>query len=192
MINFAVINLKSTIKNFIKIIIVLLFVIGIINVSDLLKGCSIKLDFVYLVKNNISFSFENSLEQSSLKKIIISEMPILVAGNNISETNIDNINPSTTIEDVVENEQLPETVSTNQDLRNLSTNVVSENNISENYNTIYEDVRIKNETSFELTEDILTADIEYTNTKDIIIFHTHTCESYTMTDANQYVLTRKL
>lgn len=192
MINFAVINLKSTIKNFVKIIIVLLFVIGIINISDLIKGYNTKFDFVNLVKSNINLKFENSFAQDdSLKRIIISEMPILSTGNNLVENSIETTDPSTT-QDIVENEPVLEMASTNEELRNLSTKVISENNISENYNTIYGDVRIKNETSFEITEDILAANIEYSNTKDIVIFHTHTCESYTMTEANQYVASRKL
>lgn len=49
-------------------------------------------------------------------------------------------------------------------------------------------MKIKNETSFELTEEILSKRIEV-NKDNITIFHTHTCESYTSSEKYQYVPT---
>lgn len=46
-------------------------------------------------------------------------------------------------------------------------------------------MKIKNETSFELTEEILSKRIE-ANKENITIFHTHTCESYTSSEKYQY------
>ena len=74
----------------------------------------------------------------------------------------------------------------------LPTTVIQANNLSESYNTIYKDVRIKNETNFNLSQEILTPNVEFTNKTDVIIFHTHTCESYTPTEKNSYVASRKL
>ena len=50
----------------------------------------------------------------------------------------------------------------------------------------YKTVQVKNLTDIKLTEDMLKPDYEVKNKKDIIIFHTHTCESYTPTKENSY------
>ena len=49
-------------------------------------------------------------------------------------------------------------------------------------------MKIKNETSFELTEEILSKRIDV-NKENITIFHTHTCESYTSSEKYQYMQT---
>ncbi len=70
----------------------------------------------------------------------------------------------------------------------LQTEVVTQNPIQETYNTQYQNVKIKNSTDYNLTEEMLTPNIEIQN-KNILIFHTHTCESYTASDAFPYVPT---
>lgn len=205
MINFAVINIKSAIKNFSKIIIVLFLIIGIVNISDVIKNNDLGLSYIDLVKSCISFDFENNKNNSLEKIILYQEMPILAASHNIdfSEENAssENIESNSDTEIETSNESASETeesetdlVSNNEEtesLRNLSTEVISENNISESYNTIYGSVKIKNETSFVLNNEVLTPNVEFTNKTDIVIFHTHTCESYTPTEANNYVASRK-
>ena len=74
----------------------------------------------------------------------------------------------------------------------LSTTVIQANNLVESYDTIYNGVKIKNETKINLTQEDLIPNVEFLNKKDIVIFHTHTCESYTMTKENSYISTRKL
>ncbi len=71
---------------------------------------------------------------------------------------------------------------------NIKTEVVTENPISENYNAQYENVKIKNQTTYELTEDMLKPDITIEN-KNILIFHTHSCESYTSSEKYPYTQT---
>ena len=68
---------------------------------------------------------------------------------------------------------------------NTQTQVVTQNPLTDNYNSEYQGVKIKNETSFELTSDILSQRIEV-NKDNIVIFHTHTCESYTSSENYQY------
>ena len=58
--------------------------------------------------------------------------------------------------------------------------------LKETYTNKYGSVKIKNDTDIKLTESILKPDYNIKNTKDIIIFHTHTCESYTPTKENTY------
>jgi stage II sporulation protein P len=70
----------------------------------------------------------------------------------------------------------------------VNTEVVTENPISESYNTQYGNVKIKNQTSYQLTEDMLKPDITIEN-KNILIFHTHSCESYTASEKYLYTPT---
>lgn len=206
MINFAVINIKSAIKNFSKIIIALFLIIGIVDLSNLIKNNNIKFSYINLVKSCINFDFDNKKEnKNSLEKaIFFKEMPILAASQNIdsNEANLNMENENFVNEasnEVVsnnsetlgaeENKKNSDTSSNN--LRNLQTEVISENNISESYNTLYGSVKIKNETSFVLNNEVLTPNVEFSNKNDVVIFHTHTCESYTQTEANSYVASRK-
>ena len=67
----------------------------------------------------------------------------------------------------------------------VKTEVVTPNPISENANVQYEKVKIKNQTTYNLTEDILNPNISIDN-KNVLIFHTHSCESYTSSEKYSY------
>ena len=71
----------------------------------------------------------------------------------------------------------------------VKTEVVTPNPISENANVQYEKVKIKNQTTYNLTEDILNPNISIDN-KNVLIFHTHSCESYTSSEKYSYSQTR--
>lgn len=70
----------------------------------------------------------------------------------------------------------------------MMTQVITNNPIKESYNTEYGKVKIKNETDYTLTEDMLKPDITIEN-KNIVLFHTHSCESYTSSDSYSYTPT---
>ena len=70
----------------------------------------------------------------------------------------------------------------------VKTEVVTPNPISDNANVQYGSVKIKNQTTFNLTEDLLNPDIKIDN-KNVVIFHTHSCESYTPSEKYQYTQT---
>ena len=81
--------------------------------------------------------------------------------------------------------------STTKIITDVSTQVVTKNPIKESYNREYNGIKIKNETDFELTDSILNSDDLNINKKNILIFHTHTCESYTQSENFFYEETRK-
>ena len=62
---------------------------------------------------------------------------------------------------------------------NVTTESVEENNIKAKFTTTYGSVKINNQSDYELTKEILKPNAEIKNKKDILIYHTHTCESYT-------------
>ena len=70
----------------------------------------------------------------------------------------------------------------------LQTQVITKNPISENSNVTYKNVKIKNQTSYTLTEEMLNPDITIEN-KNIVLFHTHSCESYTSSEKYPYTPT---
>ncbi len=116
--------------------------------------------------------------------------------NNISKENQDTENEKKSNEEKTNNENTEQTseqaktsnesINMNEVPKKVETKVNSDKNKKDSYNTTYGSVKIKNESKYTLTDDILKPDIDYTNKKDILIFHTHTCESYTATENNQY------
>ncbi len=67
----------------------------------------------------------------------------------------------------------------------MKTQVITNNPLKENFNSQYQNIKIKNETEYQLTEEMLTPDVT-TQNKNVILYHTHTCESYTSSDAYPY------
>ena len=90
-------------------------------------------------------------------------------------------------------ENVPEELNNKKDELQLAqtgveTQVITNNPIKESYNAQYNKVKIKNETEYQLTEEMLKPDVTIEN-KNILIFHTHTCESYTSSQAYPYTPT---
>ena len=66
----------------------------------------------------------------------------------------------------------------------LETKVV-ESNVPQNFTTTYNTVKIKNNTGIKLTKEMMRPNVKI-NTKTILIYHTHSCESYTPTEKYSY------
>lgn len=95
----------------------------------------------------------------------------------------------TSQENVAVEENISEEIS-NDIQESPETQVLEEHNKKDVYDITYSTVQIRNQTSTELTEEMLTPDVEIAK-DNIVIFHTHTSESYTPTDANPYQASRK-
>ena len=135
----------------------------------------------YIENNSESQNDKISLS----KRILDSQLPIKSSfGEN---DNMENTRATEQQVGVVENSNNEEVIEQAQE--NVETYVVEENNIKATYTDTYTNVEIKNSSKYELTEEILNPDIVLDNKKDIIILHTHTCESYTPTDKFNYTMT---
>ncbi|MBO5348470.1 MAG: stage II sporulation protein P [Clostridia bacterium] len=102
--------------------------------------------------------------------------------NDNSENNIE----ATTAENVQNNQALNE--EDMDEITDVSTDVKTETVYSKyknTYNFELKGVKVKNETDYDLSVMNLTTDVSVNN-KNIIIFHTHTCESYTPTQERSY------
>lgn len=67
----------------------------------------------------------------------------------------------------------------------ITTQVITKNPLADRSNAQYGKVKIKNETDYVLTEEMLKPDITIEN-KNVVIFHTHSCESYTASEKYPY------
>lgn len=159
--------------------------IGINNESNLIKQISkqklTEEPNEKLEERKNFFSVESILQTSSsifiakdIKKDKSNDENIEVDGNVSISENKGNITNETKNEEI-------ETIQ-----ENVSTEVVTQNPIKENYNKDYAGVKIKNQTSFELNEDTLNPSDLQIDKKNVIIFHTHTCESYTQSAGYEY------
>ncbi len=119
--------------------------------------------------------------------------------NNLEKTNLDKNNTQENTTNAVnkkeDNNQENKETENNQNNEKMilaknseTTEVVTTNPITEKTNAQYGKVKIKNQTTYSLTEDILKPDIKIEN-KNIIIFHTHSCESYTASEKYPYTQT---
>ena len=83
-----------------------------------------------------------------------------------------------------EEEKKEEQISVEQAQTGLPTQVL-ESNVPSKFTNEYNGVKVKNETNYQLTEEMLTPNISVNN-QNVLIFHTHTCESYTSSENFQY------
>lgn len=192
--NVAVINVKDLfgyILKFLLIVSIIFFMVKVLKTVDLKKQeDSIKENSNNIKKQINEYSFTKCLDisiplmeygkEENEKEKIFTNNKILAMGASVLDESILNntdlvINKKElTIDDT---EELVNKVATLPE--NATTEAVQENNITPKVTSSYGSVQINNQSDYEITEDMLIPDVEITNKKDILIYHTHTCESYT-------------
>lgn len=190
MVNVTVINLKSASKYLLFSILILSIVCSANFVRKKVdfKNQSINISLIGCLNDTLPKINENNIVHklkdvattsrgSSLRRMLAVELPIM-----------DNL-----IVDGEETEEIIPVEKEEQDIEMAKTDIetkeVEENNITPKYNHTFGSVKIKNESDKEITEEILTPNIVLENNKDVVIFHTHTCESYTPSDNFNYEMT---
>lgn len=199
MFNVAVFNLKDIIKNIIGIILIIgIIVVGtkiinkdnttkIINDNALNKDLAQCMGETLHAMANINeeerrYKEEDIEDINYLEEFLHKELSVINVVNN-TELDAEVVN--------IENDNSNETnnnITLEKAPTGVTTEVVTNNPLKLTYNTEYGSVKIKNETSYELTPEILNPDITIDN-KNIVLFHTHTCESYTSSEKYQYTPT---
>ena len=128
---------------------------------------------------------ENEENKSIMESLLTSEINIMKEiENNETEKNIEETNENT----VAEENQATDSTEIELAKTDVKTEVVTNNPITESFNVQYGKVKIKNQTSYTLTEEMLKPDITIEN-KNILMFHTHSCESYTSSEMFPYTPT---
>lgn len=174
----AVISIKKITKRICALIFIMLsvYIISFSLIKKIRLENIIKIGLPNIEKNSTNLNIESEILEYGLvwaedldEDLIIEESKIVTEV--IEEPKNDNI---------ISEEEKTELADTN-----LKTEVI-ENSIKENPNTTINGVKIKNETGTTLTESLIDNSIKFDN-KNILIFHTHTCESYTPTENMNYV-----
>ncbi len=138
-------------------------------------------------ENNIDVQKTEENQQDKEKAKITSKLKI---GSNIfkvEENKLEKEQTSSETTQNIENTNVQKTE--NVEIQNAETKVVTQNPIPESFNKEFQGVKIKNETNFELTEELLNSNNLNIDKKNVIIFHTHTCESYTQSENYKYEAT---
>ena len=200
MFNVAVINIKDLIKYLVGTVLAVLLLICLTRYFSTDKTKIIKSENFFIkekVKSLLNVNYEKIvnytipfIEEINEKENNTKENKEEISKNNIYEkifqVELVGATPEN-IEDIekekIDTENKEENVETEKD--DIQTEVVTPNPIDTNPTDQYGNVQIRNQTAFVLNEEILTPDIEI-DKSNIIIFHTHTCESYTPTEQNQY------
>lgn len=192
--NVAVINAKDLFRYILKFLVIVsitFFMIKLLKTVDLKKQeDSIKENSNNIKKQINEYSFIKCLDisiplmeygkQESEKEKFFTNNRILAMGAGILDESIlkstdliidqNDLTTDDTEELINKVAKLPE---------NATTEAVQENNITPKVTSSYKSVQINNQSDYEITEEMLTPNVEITNKKDILIYHTHTCESYT-------------
>lgn len=194
MVRVSVITKNEISKYIIKfglIVIILFFMVKIYEYSKqnlLGKQMTTEQCIAYITEEitEMGSNKRNNLSKASCEEIIGSElrMSMAVSSRNaepILESNENSSNQaeeSNNIQSEVKEEQVEEISD------HLETEVV-QTKYKDTYNFQVGTVKIKNETAYNLSDLNLDENITVDN-KNVIIYHTHTCESYTPSDENPY------
>ena len=200
MFNVTVLRLKDIVKYIICIFVLILLIFSITNYFS---GTKKNTEQVTQKVENVT----NQLSSHSLLSCLDATLPVVASINHSEENEKEKLSENDILEsmlktqissiDEIQNMEVSEEVETenteeeqNVELAEtgITTEVVTNNPITENYNAQYGNVKIRNQTDYELTQEMLTPDITIEN-KNIIIFHTHSCESYTSSELYPYTPT---
>ena len=203
MFNVTIINVKKSIIKIaivIGIIIVLFVVTQIINkfktnevlqinLSEELVSCLNSeipaIASTNYISNNVIKEDKEEYEETFAGKILNIE---LARVSQIEQPPIEQAKDENPIEETKDNNE-QNTENKSEEIQPVSTDVgtqvVTQNPIKENSNVEIGGVKIKNETSVEINNSIMDTELNI-NKENIVIFHTHTCESYTPTEQYNY------
>lgn len=194
MINVTVINIKSLTR---YIIIALVLICIVLGIKVIVKNVNVPTNKVSSILKNANFiscvekTLPNIKEDSKIQKLEEDAKKVTSRGSSLRRMlSVELGMIDTLIEDNEEEGVIESSIEETEQVAHAETDVqttqVQENNITPKFNLEYGTVKVKNESKKEITADTLTPNITLENKKDVIIFHTHTCESYTPTENFNY------
>mgnify|MGYP001852379920 FL=1 len=133
----------------------------------------------------INKEVEKTKETSGVKFAFASELEVMesIEDNEIVEENTANVEEQNNNNVSEENSQ--NETSNGEINKELTVTEVDNSGVNPRYTDEYNGVFINNGTNYQLTQEMLTPDVEVNKNK-VVIYHTHTCESYTPTEQYQY------
>ena len=210
MVNVTVIRGKDIIKYILKITLVILLTIGItkffiqskkekqdVKISQVIEEARQQIQessaYMYINKTipfieDVNNTNEIEQNESETNKNIVQKLLLAEIGMIDSLSKIEEVQPKeqekVASSENEENKQNPVNISS--ELQEGNDTEVIESGIKTTYTNISGSVEIKNESSYSLTEEMLIPNVNIADKKDILIFHTHTCESYTPSVGYEY------
>ena len=197
MFNVAVFRLKDMLRYLVVISISIIMVIMATRFFRTKKEIQVNVNIGNQIEKAMEGTYEETIDTQIplISKIEENEKETKESTNNylttfletqISAINVTKENKKQETQEIELAEQVPD----NQEevKTGVETQIVTNNPIKESFNTQYKNVKIKNQTSINLTEEILTPNITIDN-KKVIIYHTHSCESYTSSEKYPYTPT---
>lgn len=185
-----VFNIRRLIKKLIRIIILLIIIffftkiISKINIFGNKKTNAVteiiddSIDLLKIGREN------NSTDIKEWGKVIIdSEFEILNSTNSENKSKKEESDEEN--KEVLTDELIKTDENENKEIEQAKEDIITEiipSGINPKYNREYEGVQINNSTEYELTDDLLNLSDLSVNKEKILIYHTHTCESYTPTE----------
>ena len=208
MFNVAVLKMKDIIKYLVGFTVTIFIVVTSARYFSFLKNSdeTNKLNVQDLVEKITDSSFSKCIGETMAAASVLNEEYEQVAQENDEEefdylhtflkTEISSIKGIEELEKKQNEEQIAEEKEQENEKQEevklaqteLPTEVVTNQPIAESFNTQYGTVKIKNQTSYTLTEEIMNPDITIEN-KNVLLFHTHSCESYTSSELYPYTPT---
>lgn len=192
-----VFKVKDLIGYLAKIIIVLVAVALVIKVLEIGKkdgenetATDLASTWLFCIDDmlpqiGINKEVEETKETSGVKFAFASELEVMesIEDNEIVEENTANTEEQNNNNVSEEN---PQNETSNGEInRELTVTEVDNSGVNPRYTDEYNGVFINNGTNYQLTQEMLTPDVEVNKNK-VVIYHTHTCESYTPTEQYQY------
>ena len=192
--NIAIINAKDLFKYILKFLVIVsitFFMIKLVKTVDLKKQEeNIKENGNNIKKQINEYSFTKCLDisiplmeygkEKTEKEKFFTNNKILAMGAGILDESILKNTDLLINEKELTNDDTEELINKIATLpENATTEAVQENNITPKVTSSYGSVQINNQSDYEITEDMLIPNVEIINKKEILIYHTHTCESYT-------------
>ena len=190
MINLTVIKLRDIFKYFFKIIIIIVGIILVIKILGLnntyISNIISKKDmdtFISYLEKEIP-----GMENSENKEKDINPISIPISMEYLEIENVEEVAIQEDVEQQAvekDNQEMDGQQMEEQEVQTDVATEVIETGVVDSFTDEYNGVKIKNGTDIGLTRQMLEPNIEI-DKSNIVIFHTHTCESYTPTDAFFY------
>ena len=188
MVNVRVIKAKKAIM---FLIIIVFLVIGIIKLILQIKENIKEVSLIPIIEDTIISTNGNklkefkSMDRDTTEELLSSELNMskYIKSNDTNNTIVAETNQLNTTNENINNNEMEEAQT------GLETEVIDNGSINNKFTNEYNGVKIKNESKYQLTEEMLIPNIELEDKKDVIIYHTHTCESYTASPGFEYAST---
>ena len=133
----------------------------------------------------INKEVEETKETSGVKFAFASELEVMESIENNEMVEENTVNTEEQNNNNVSEENPQNETSNGEINRELTVTEVDNSGVNPRYTDEYNGVFINNGTNYQLTQEMLTPDVEVNKNK-VVIYHTHTCESYTPTEQYQY------